>query len=117
MSSITLFGIPNCDTVKKARRWLEQRHIAYEFQDLRKDGLTQAQVKAWTTQVEWEALLNKRGRTWRELSQPEQQVTTAAQAIALCCKHPTLIKRPVLVSGQGILIGFDPAAYARQFSA
>lgn len=116
MSAITLYGIPNCDTVKKARRWLDQRQIAYQFHDFRKNGLTPAQVKAWISQIDWETLLNKRGRTWRELSPQEQQVTTATQAVSLCCKHPTLIKRPVLVSGKTVLIGFDPANYAKKIS-
>ena len=112
---ITLFGISNCDTVKKARRWLDQRQIAYRFHDFRKDGLTPAQVKTWLSQTDWEALLNKRGRTWRELPDTEKQISTAAQAVALCCKHPTLIKRPVLVSGKQLLIGFDPNSYAELF--
>ncbi|MBI1421982.1 MAG: ArsC family reductase [Gammaproteobacteria bacterium] len=117
MSDITLFGIPNCDTVKKARRWLDQREIAYRFHDFRKDGLTPAQVNTWLKQVDWEALLNKRGRTWRDLPTSEQAITNATQAVALCCKHPTVIKRPVLVSGKQTVIGFDPDNYARLFTA
>lgn len=115
MPAITLYGISNCDTVKKARRWLDQRRIDYSFHDFRKDGLTPLQVKAWLKQVDWESLLNRRGRTWRELSAAEQLVSTAAQAVSLCCKYPTLIKRPVLVSGKQIVIGFDPDNYARLF--
>lgn len=117
MSSVTLFGIPNCDTVKKARRWLDQRQIAYTFHDFRKDGLSPAQVKSWLAQTDWDTLLNKRGRTWRELSDQEKQVSTAAQAVSLCCKYPTLIKRPVLVSGKQIVIGFTPDNYAELFPA
>lgn len=116
MPAITLYGIPNCDTVKKARRWLEQRQIAYRFHDFRKDGLTPTQVKAWLTRVDWEALINKRGRTWRDLNDAEKQVSTATQAITLCCKYPTLIKRPVVVSGKQTVIGFDPENYAELFS-
>ena len=108
MPAITLYGISNCDTVKKARRWLDQRQIAYRFHDFRKDGLTPSLVKAWLSRVDWESLLNKRGRTWRELTDTEKQVSTATQAINLCCKYPTLIKRPVLVSGKHTMIGFDP---------
>lgn len=117
MPAITLFGIANCDTVKKARRWLDQRQIAYCFHDFRKDGLTPAQVKDWLTRLEWEIILNKRGRTWRELNESEKQVGSAAQAISLCCQHPTLIKRPVLVSGKHIVIGFDPENYTRLFAS
>jgi arsenate reductase len=117
MPAITLHGIANCDTVKKARRWLDQRQIVYQFHDFRKDGLTPAQVKAWLNQVEWETLLNKRGRTWRELDEKEKQISNATQAIALCCQYPTLIKRPVLVSGKHTLIGFDAKNYAKLFAA
>ena len=115
MPQITLFGIPNCDTVKKARRWLDQRQLAYQFHDFRKDGLTPSQVKAWLTQHAWDALINTRGRTWRDLPDANKQVNTAAQAIELCCKYPTLIKRPVLVSDKHIVIGFDPDNYANVF--
>jgi arsenate reductase len=115
MPTITLFGIPNCDTVKKARRWLEQRQVPYQFHDFRKDGLAPAQVKTWLTQLEWDALINKRGRTWRELPDANKQISNTAQAIDLCCKYPTLIKRPVLVSGKHIMLGFDPKNYASLF--
>jgi len=113
---VTLFGISNCDTVKKARRWLDQRQIAYTFHDFRKDGLNPTQVKAWLTRVDWETVLNKRGRTWRELSAVEQQVNSTAQAVSLCCKYPTLIKRPVLVSDKHTVIGFDPDNYTKLFA-
>ena len=117
MPQITLYGIPNCDIVKKARRWLDQRQVVYQFHDFRKDGLSPAQVKAWLSRHEWEALVNKRGRTWRDLSEQEKQVSNTTQAITLCCKYPTLIKRPVLVSSKHIVIGFDPDNYATLFPA
>lgn len=116
MSTITLYGISNCDTVKKARRWLDQRQLTYSFHDFRKDGLTPALVKTWLNQHDMETVLNKRGRTWRDLSDTEKQVNTTAQVITLCCKYPALIKRPVLVSGKHILIGFDTKQYADLFS-
>jgi len=115
MAAVTLFGIANCDTVKKARRWLDQRQIPYQFHDFRKDGLSTAQVNAWLSVLNWEDLLNKRGRTWCELPDKEKQVTSARQVPDLCCKYPTLIKRPVLVSGKKILIGFDPDSYSSLF--
>jgi Spx/MgsR family transcriptional regulator len=111
MSAITIYGISNCDTVKKARRWLEQQRLDYRFHDFRKDGLTPTQVKALLNGLAWEELLNRRGRTWRELSDSEKQVSSASQATRLFCKYPTLIKRPVLVSGKQILVGFDPDRY------
>lgn len=112
MPAITLFGISNCDTVRKARRWLDQQRLAYNFHDFRKDGLNATQVKHWLSLIEWEDLLNKRGRTWRELPETEKQVKNATQVVSLCCKYPTVIKRPVLVSGKHIIIGFDPDRYA-----
>lgn len=115
MPAITLYGISNCDTVKKARRWLDQRQLEFVFHDFRKDGLEPAQINAWLSRTDWETLLNKRGRTWRELSEPEKQVDNAAQAVKLYCQYPTLIKRPVLVSGKNIEIGFDPIRYAKLF--
>lgn len=115
MSAITLYGIANCDTVKKARRWLDQRQVPHQFHDFRKDGLTPAQVDSWLSQVDWENLLNKRGRTWRELPEQEKQPGDANQSVALLCKYPTLIKRPVLVSGKRIVIGFNPDIYTSLF--
>jgi len=116
MSEITLYGISNCDTVKKARRWLEQQQRAYRFHDFRKDGLTPALVKSWLGDLTWEDLLNRRGRTWREISDTEKQISNTSQAVSLCCKYPTLIKRPVLVSDKHILLGFDPQRYADLFA-
>lgn len=110
-----LFGISNCDTVRKARRWLEQRDLAYRFHDFRKDGLTSRQIKSWLKQVDWEALLNKRGRTWRELSEQDKKVHSANQAVDLCVRYPALIKRPVLDNGGNIEIGFDPERYSQLF--
>lgn len=117
MSAITLYGIANCDTVKKARRWLDQRQIPYQFHDFRKDGLDSALVSAWLVKLDWDDLLNKRGRTWRDLSEAEKQFSDTGQVVALCCKYPTLIKRPVLISGKKIVIGFNPDNYANIFPA
>lgn len=117
MSAITLYGIANCDTVRKARRWLDQQQVSYAFHDFRKDGLQAAQIKAWLSRVDREALLNKRGRTWRELSAKDKQIETDDQVIALCTRNPTVIKRPVLVTGKQIEIGFDPARYQKLFTA
>jgi arsenate reductase len=115
MSVITLFGIPNCDTVKKARRWLDQQQIAYRFHDFRKDGLKPAQVKNWLSKRDWQELLNKRSTTWRDLSESQKCITSTSQAISLLCKYPTLIKRPVLVWDQHVEIGFNPKNYTNLF--
>jgi len=117
MSDLTLYGISNCDTVKKARRWLEQRRVSYRFHDFRKDGLTPTQVKTWLQSIDRDTLINKRGRTWRELSEAQKQISSDSQAVKLCCEFPTLIKRPVLVSGKQVIVGFDPSTYTRQFAS
>lgn len=115
MPETILFGISNCDTVKKARRWLEQQEQAYRFHDFRKDGLTSQQIKGWLKQVDWETLVNKRGRTWRELSEQDKNIHTASEAVTLCARFPTLIKRPVLVNGDQIEVGFTPDRYSKLF--
>lgn len=117
MSASTLYGIANCDTVKKARRWLDQRQIPYQFHDFRKDGLAPALVSEWLSKLDWEDLLNKRGRTWRELPEAEKKIINIEQVVALCCKYPTLIKRPVLIFGKNIVIGFNPDNYSTLFPA
>lgn len=116
MPALTLYGISNCDTVKKARRWLDQRQIPYQFHDFRKDGLSQAHVNAWFAQLTVDELLNKRSRTWRDLPESEKHLGDIHQAVALCCKYPTLLKRPVLVSGRRIVVGFDPENYTSLFA-
>lgn len=110
-----LFGIPNCDTVRKARRWLEQHQLTYQFHDFRKDGLTSQQIRGWLKHVDWESLVNKRGRTWRELSEQDKNIHTASEAISLCKRYPALIKRPVLETGEQITIGFKPQQYSKLF--
>lgn len=116
MPEATIYGIANCDTVRKARRWLDQQDVAYRFHDFRKDGLTPRQLNAWLKQVDWETLVNKRGRTWRDLSEPEKNIHSASEAVKLCTQYPALIKRPVLVTGERIEIGFDPARYRDLFN-
>lgn len=102
-----LYGIPNCDTVKKARKWLEQHKVDYTFHDFRKDGLQAPLVESWLGQVGVDTLLNRRGTTWRQLDNEEKQGLDEQSVVALLLAHPTLIKRPVLVSGNGVLVGFD----------
>ena len=103
---ITVFGIPNCDTCRKARKWLKDNEIEHEFHDFRKDGLTRGDVDGWADAVGWETLLNRRGTTWRKLPESDKVVSDAASAAALMTKNPTLIKRPVIAAGETILVGF-----------
>ena len=111
-----LFGIKNCDTVKKAKRWLEAQHIDFEFHDFRADGLTEPQVQAWIAQLGWEALLNKRSTTWRQLSDADKQNLDDDTVTQLLCQHPTLIKRPVLQHEEALLVGFKAETYQHCFN-
>jgi len=113
-----LYGIPNCSTVKKARAWLEARQIGYVFHDFKKEAPTAEWLAGCLQHVPLEILLNKRGTTWRKLT-PEEQAQAADEsgAIALMCAYPSLIKRPVLTGGNGVLAGFDEAQYAQYMQA
>jgi arsenate reductase len=108
---ITVYGIKNCDTVKKARRWLEERDIDYRFHDFRSDGLEEKQLKKWIKALGWETVLNRRGTTWRKLPEKTRDGVTAEKAVALMLEQPVLIKRPIVENGKDILIGFDAEAW------
>lgn len=109
---ITLYGIPNCDTVKKARTWLDQAGLSYHFHDFKKAGLEAATVATWLQQVPWETLVNKKGTTWRGLPDDVKlSVADAASATALMLQNTSVIKRPVLCTTNQVLVGFDPAVY------
>ena len=107
----TLYGIKNCDTVKKARQWLDQNGIAYWFHDFRADGLTSAQLTDFAAHADWNALLNRSSASWRQLSAEQQRDLTLEKAIALMLNTPTLIKRPVLDTGDKLIIGFKADHY------
>ena len=110
---IQLYGIPNCTTVKKARVWLEQHQIPYQFHDFKKAGASTEQLSAWAQQVGWEKLLNRQGTTWRQLDDATKaDVTDAASAITLMSDKTSSIKRPVLMSGTALLIGFNETEYS-----
>ncbi len=113
----TLYGISNCDTVKKARKWLDEHNIDFQFHDFRKSGLTQDQVELWLTKINWESLLNKRGTTWRQLPEHIKNDVSAATIAPLMVAHPTLIKRPVLTVQSSLHIGFKAQEYEKLFSA
>ncbi|MBI5040808.1 MAG: ArsC family reductase [Gammaproteobacteria bacterium] len=115
MKPAKIFGIPNCDSVRKARQWLDGQGIAYAFHDFRKDGLDDKQLAAWVKQVGWETLLNRKGTTWRQLPSAQREGVDAKQAQALMLAQPTLIKRPVLATGKHLEVGFDADRYLTLF--
>lgn len=110
-----VYGIKNCDTVKKARRWFDDNGIDYQFHDLRGDGIDEATIRDWLQSVSWEVLLNKRGTTWRKLEDPRKDDLDEDIAVALMLEQPTLIKRPVVSDNQGCTIGFKEADFAARF--
>lgn len=110
--TVRLYGIPNCDSVKSARRWLEENGIAFEFHDFRKEGVHAGHMAKWCTALGWEKLLNRRSTTWKQLPESEREVDDAAHAMALMLKHPTLIKRPVMVVRDLPVVGFSSEQYA-----
>lgn len=107
----TLYGIPNCDTVKKARGWLAEHGIAYAFHDYKKAGVPEAELRRWVERLGWEALLNRAGTTFRALPEADKAGLDADRAIAIMLAHPSAIKRPVLESGDMLLAGFKPDTY------
>ncbi|OYX47062.1 MAG: ArsC family reductase [Sphingomonas sp. 32-66-10] len=109
---IALYGIPNCDTVKKARTWLDANGIAYAFHDYKKEGADPARLVKWADAVGWEPLLNRAGTTFRKLDEADRADLGAAKALALMAAHPSLIKRPVVEYRGGLLVGFKPDQWA-----
>jgi Spx/MgsR family transcriptional regulator len=110
--SISLYGIPNCDTVKKARKWLEAKGLDYDFHDYKKEGADPAKLRAWVAAKGWEVLLNRRGTTFRKLSDEEKSDIDAAKAITVMAEHNSTIKRPVLEHDGGLLVGFNEAEWS-----
>ncbi len=113
---ITLYGIKNCDTVKKARTWLEQHNVDYRFHDFRADGLTAAQVAQWIADLGLDALVNKRSTTWKELDETIKNQFNEATAVEVISEYPTLVKRPLLDTGGQQYVGFKDSEYNRIFS-
>ena len=110
---IALYGIKNCDTMKKARAWLDGRGIAYVFHDYKSEGIARAKLESWAKQAGWEALLNRAGTTFRRLPDADSDDITEKKALALMLAQPAMIKRPVLDTGGKILIGFKPETYEK----
>lgn len=113
----TLYGIKNCDSVKKARAWLQAENISYQFHDFRADGLTLTQIKTWIGDLGLETLVNKRSTTWKTLSSTEKDwlINTPAKAATIIFANPTLIKRPLLVHNKIVQVGFKDTLYQTLF--
>jgi Spx/MgsR family transcriptional regulator len=113
---IELYGIPNCDTMKKARAWLAEHGIDYRFHDYKKEGIDEATLRGWIEQVGWETLLNRRGMMWRKVPPEVREHIDEASAIRLMLETPSIIKRPVLIDEQGqVHVGFKPEQYQALF--
>lgn len=110
---IMLYGIPNCDTIKKARKWLKDNGIDYKFHDYKKLGVPEKELKVWVKNLGWEILLNKRGTTWRKLDEQIKHSVDETSAIQIMLDNPSIIKRPVLVKGSNILVGFKESEYSQ----
>lgn len=114
---ITVYGIPNCDTVKKARAWLTERGVAYVFHDFKKQGVPPDRLDAWLAELGWQAVLNRKGTTWRKLDAAAQAtVVDAASAKALMLVQASVIKRPVVAWGERLTVGFDSVQWEQAFA-
>jgi arsenate reductase (glutaredoxin) len=111
---IKVFGIKNCDTMKKAFAWLAENEVAYEFIDYKKAGVAEAHLADWNARAGWEKLLNTRGLMWKKLSDEERSAVDEQKALKLMAQYPSLIKRPVLDTGNQLIVGFAPENYAEK---
>ena len=112
-TSISVYGIPNCDSVKKARVWLTDHGVDYVFHDFKKQGVPPEAIDLWLKQVSWDVLVNRKGTTWRKLDPALQaSVVDNASARALMLEHPSVVKRPVVVKGQTVIVGVNSEAWA-----
>ena len=112
---ITIYGIKNCDTMKKARVWLDEHGVEYVFHDYKAEGIDKATLERWAKDVSCEILLNRAGTTFRKLPDAQREGVTEKKAIALMVEQPSMIKRPVLDVGGKLIVGFKPETYAKQF--
>jgi len=113
----TMYGIKNCDTIKKARTWLEGQGIAYDFHDYKTAGIDAATLRRWVERLGWETVLNRAGTTFRKLPEADRSGIDADKAVALMQAQPSMIKRPMLVQGDDLIAGFNPDIYAAVFKA
>jgi arsenate reductase (glutaredoxin) len=117
MSKVIIYGIPNCDTVKKATGWLTKNKISFQFHDYKKQRIDKGKLETWCSKLTWEIVLNKKSTTWRELSKPEQEkVTTQTAAIKLMMANTSIIKRPVIEYNSKIMVGFNEEGYKQFFA-
>ena len=112
--TITIYGIKNCDTMKKARAWLDGRGVAYGFHDYKSKGIARENLERWANKAGWETLLNRAGTTFRKLPDADKEGLNERKALALMLAQPSMIKRPVLDVGGKLLVGFKPEIYARE---
>ena len=113
--NVTIYGIKNCDTMKKARGWLDKHGVAYDFHDYKSAGITRDALERWAHAVGWETLLNRAGRTFRALPPKDQEALSEKKALALMVAQPSMIKRPVLDVDGKLLVGFKPEEYEKAF--
>jgi arsenate reductase (glutaredoxin) len=110
---VTIYGIKNCDTMKKARGWLDAKGVATEFHDYKAAGIDRARLEGWVGEVGWETLLNRAGTTFKKLPDTAKEGIDRDRAIALMLDQPSMIKRPVLDTGKGLIVGFKPEIYEK----
>ena len=115
--TVTLHGIKNCDTMKKAWTWLDSHGVAYDFHDYKSEGISKDRLKAWSDELGWEALLNRAGTTFRKLPDADREGLSEKKALALMLAQPSMIKRPVLDLGGKRLVGFKPDVYAKELKS
>ena len=111
--AVRVYGIRNCDTMKKAFAWLESHNVAYDFHDYKKAGVPPGKLKQWAAKAGWENLVNMRGPTWRKIPDPQKAGLDQAKALALLEKNTSAIRRPIVEAGVALLIGFDPAEFEK----
>ena len=111
--TLTLYGIRSCDTVKKARAWLDAAGIGYDFHDYKTQGVDRARLEGWVARLGWEVVLNRAGTTFRKLPDADKAGLDAERAVALMCAQPSMIKRPVVEAGETLLVGFKPAEWEK----
>lgn len=109
----TIYGIKNCDTMKKARAWLDAKGVAYDFHDYKTAGIAKEKLKGWSDKLGWETLLNRAGTTFKKLPDADKEGLTEKKALALMLAQPSMIKRPVLEVGGKLLVGFKPEVYEK----
>ena len=115
MAAPTLYGIRNCDTMKRARAWLDGQGVAYAFHDYKVAGIDRSRLEGWAAKVGWQALLNRAGTTFRKLPEKDREGLSEKKAMALMLAQPSMIKRPVLAVGAKLLVGFNPEQYEKVF--